>query len=355
MSEKPSGEKTEQPTQKRQDEARSQGQVVRSADIVTTLLTIAVMGTVFWMIPSIGSDIESFTRGCLASAGGRDEKALQVTLSAATGILLKMILPVAVTSIAAVILANVGQTGFVFASKAIEPSISKLNPFEGVKKIFSLKNLMEFVKALLKVSIIAILIFLVVRDSLDPVSKMPHTGINATLHMATQMFTHLVVLLVFAYAIIAAADYFLQRKVVMQELMMTKDEVKREGKEMEGDPHVKGERRRLAQEIVFSDTAGAVKKSTVMVTNPTHYAVALYYERGVTELPLLLAKGSGFMALSMIELAREESIPIVQNVPLAQDLHARVDVDAVVPDDLLEAVADILRWVQTLPPRNPRT
>jgi type III secretion protein U len=355
MSEKPSGEKTEQPTQKRQDEARSQGQVVRSADVVTTLSTIAVLATVMWLVPGMASDVESFARGCFNAAGGRDEKALQVILSAATGLFLKLVLPVALASIVAVVLANVGQTGFVFASKAIEPSISKLNPFEGVKKIFALKNLMEFVKAVLKVSIIAILIYVVVKESLDPVSKLPHMGINATLHIASQMFVHLVVLLVFAYAIIASADYFLQRKVVMQELMMTKDEVKREGKEMEGDPHVKGERRRIAQEIVFSDTAGAVKKSTVMVTNPTHYAVALYYERGVTEIPILLAKGSGFLALRMIELAREESIPIVQNIPLAQDLHARVDVDTVVPDDLLETVADILRWVQTLPPRISRS
>ena len=104
---------------------------------------------------------------------------------------------------------------------------------------------------------------------------------------------------------------------------------------------------------MLADNAAAVRKSTVLVTNPTHYAAAIYYERGVTELPQLLAKGSGFAALHMMRIAREENVPIVQNVPLAQDLHRRGEPNTTVPDDLLEAVADILRWVQSLPPRNP--
>jgi type III secretion protein U len=351
VSEKPSGEKTEQPTQKRLDESREQGQVIRSADVVTTLSTIAVLGAIWGFLPMMTRNIESFTKACLDAVSSHGDKPIQPILDSATGLFLNMILPIAAVSIVGVVIANVGQTGFVFASKAIEPSISKLNPFEGAKRIFSMKNILEFVKSSLKVSIIAVLLVKIIRDALDPVSKLPHMGLNATLHVAFQMFTELVVIMVFAFALIAGADYFLQRHLTMKELMMTKDEVKREGKEQEGDPHVKGERRRIAHEIVFSDTAGAVKKSTVMVTNPTHYATALYYERGVTELPVLLAKGSGFTALRMIELARQESIPIVQNIPLAQDLHARVEINGVVPDDLLEAVADILRWVQSLPPR----
>jgi type III secretion protein U len=354
VSEKPSGEKTEQPTQKRLDESRQQGQVVRSSDMVTTLATIAVLGTIWGLLPTMTRGIESFTRGVLDSVSSHGDKPMQPLLDSATGIFLKMVLPIACVSIAAVIIANVGQTGFVFASKAIEPNISKLNPFEGMKKIFSMKNILEFVKSSLKVFIIAILLARIIMESLDPVSKLPHMGLNSTFQVAFEMFTHLVVIMVFAFAIIAGADYFLQRHLTMKELMMTKDEVKREGKEQEGDPHVKGERRRIGQEMVFSDTAGAVKKSTVMVTNPTHFATAIYYERGVTELPVLLAKGSGFTALRMIEIAREESIPIVQNIPLAQDLHARVDINEIVPDDLLEAVADILRWVQSLPPHLPR-
>ena len=349
MSEKSPGEKTEQPTQKRLSESREQGQVIKSADVVTTVSTIAVLGSVWLFLPGFKRDILGFTAEVLSSVSTYGNKPMLPLLQSGTAILLKMVLPVAAVAIAGVIAANVGQTGFVFASKALEPKISKLNPFEGIKKIVSMKNILEFVKSSMKVIIIAVLLAKIIAASLDPVSKLPHTGLPTTLTVAFQMFRSLVIFMVLAFAVIAAADYFLQRTLTMKEMMMTKDEVKREGKAQEGDPHVKGERRRLAQEIVFSDTANAVRKSTVMVTNPTHYAVALYYERGVTDLPVLTAKGSGFTALKMIEVASEASVPIIQNIPLAQDLHAKVEINEIVPDELIEAVADILRWVQSLP------
>jgi type III secretion protein U len=352
MSEKPSGEKTEEPTPKRLEESRKQGQVIRSADIVTTVASIAVMWTVYLSLSTMIKSASVFLEKCLKFAGESDPSAMQEILRDGTSLFLHLVLPIAAASIAAVFFGNVLQFGFIFASKAIEPNISKLNPAEGLKKIFSLKNLLEFCKSSIKVTLIAVLLIWVVRQSLDPLSKLPAVGINAAIRVSLQMFSGLVILLMLAYAVIAAGDYFLQRMLTMKELRMTKDEVKRENKEMEGDPQIKANRRRLFQEFMLADNATAVRKSTVLVTNPTHYAAAIYYERGVTELPVLLAKGKGFAALHMMRIAREENVPIVQNVPLAQDLNRRCEPNSTVPDDLLEAVADILRWVQSLPPRN---
>jgi type III secretion protein U len=353
MSEKPSGEKTEDPTPKRLEESRKQGQVIRSADVVTTMASLAVMWAVYLSLSTMIKSSGVFLEKCLKFAGDRDPSAMQEILREATSLFLHLVLPIVGASIAAVFLGNVLQFGFIFASKALEPNFSKLNPFEGFKKIFSMKNLLEFVKSSIKVSLISVLLIWVVRQSLDPLSKLPAVGVNAALRVALQMFTGLIAVLMLAYAVIAVADYFLQRMLTMKELRMTKDEVKRENKEMEGDPQIKSNRRRLFQEFMLADNASAVRKSTVLVTNPTHYAAAIYYERGVTELPLLLAKGKGFAALHMMNVAREENIPIVQNVPLAQDLNRKCEPNSTVPDDLLEAVADILRWVQSLPPRNP--
>lgn len=353
MSEKPAGEKTEQPTPKRLEESRKQGQVIRSADVVTTLATIAVIWTVYLSLSNMLKGVSALLKKCLAFSGSAESSAMQEILREATTLFLHLVLPIAGATIAAVFLGNVLQFGFIFATKAVEPNISKLNPAEGLKKIFSLKNLLEFVKSSLKVVIIGALLTWTIRQSIDPLTKLPGVGIDAALRVALQMFSGLVALLMLAYAVIAVADYFLQRMLTMKELRMTKDEVKRENKEMEGDPHIKANRRRIFQEYMLADNAAAVRKSTVLVTNPTHYAAAIYYERGVTDLPVLLAKGSDFMALHMMRIAREENIPVVQNVPLAQDLHRRCEPNAAVPDDLLEAVADILRWVQSLPPRNP--
>lgn len=353
MSEKPAGEKTEEPTPKRLEEARRQGQVIRSTDIVTTAAALGVIAAVYLSLPRMMHSARIFLENCLKFAGDQDPSAMQELLRDGTSLLMGIIMPIAAVSAACVILSNVLQFGIIFASQAIEPNFSKLNPFEGLKKIFSMKNVLELAKSSVKVLVIAALIYWAVKGNLDSLSKLPSVGIDAAIRVSLRMFSSLIILLMLAYAVIATGDYFLQRMLTMKELRMTKDEVKRENKEMEGDPQIKANRRRVFQEYILSDNAAAVRKSTVLVTNPTHFAIALFYERGVTELPVLLAKGSGFLALHMMRIARDENVPIVQNIPLAQDLHRRCEPNATVPDDLLEAVADILRWVQSLPPRIP--
>jgi type III secretion protein U len=152
--------------------------------------------------------------------------------------------------------------------------------------------------------------------------------------------------------IIAAFDYFLQYRQHMNGLMMSKDEIKREYKEMEGDPHIKSKRKQFHQELLMEDTSGRVRKSSVLVTNPTHIAIAILYDAEETPLPMVLAKGEGYLAERMIAIAKEEGIPIMQNVPLARSLHAEAPVDQYIPSSLIEPIAEVLRWVQSLQENN---
>jgi type III secretion protein U len=153
---------------------------------------------------------------------------------------------------------------------------------------------------------------------------------------------------VFAYVAIAGFDYFFQRYQYIKQLKMSKDEVKREYKESEGDPQIKGKRRQLHQELLANDTMQRTRKATVVVTNPTHLAVAIYYDEKDNVLPTVLAKGEDHLAQRMKAVAREEGIPIMENVPLARALYANVPVDRYIPSDLIEPMAEVLRWVKEL-------
>ena len=150
------------------------------------------------------------------------------------------------------------------------------------------------------------------------------------------------------YSIIAFVDYMFQKRQYIKQLKMTKDEVKREYKEMEGDPEIKGKRKQLHQEMVMNDTVQNTKKSSVLVTNPTHYAVALYYDSDSTKLPIVMAKGQDFMAMQMIKAAQEADIPIMRNVALAQELYREAPLKQYIPKDLLKPVAEILIAIQQL-------
>jgi type III secretion protein U len=237
--------------------------------------------------------------------------------------------------------------------ESLKPDITKLSPMSGLKKIFSMKTLLELLKSTLKLTVFGILLYFIISQSIGPLATLPFATLFNSLDVVQPMLLNFISSFMGCYVVLAVLDFILQKKMLMKELRMTKDETKREMHDMEGDPQIKGNRRRLQREMIFEDTSTATRKSTVLVTNPTHYAAAIYYERGNTPLPLLRAKGSGFIALRMIAVAREENIPIVENVPLARALYNELEVNDIIPKNLLEPVTEILRWVRTLPPRFP--
>ena len=178
--------------------------------------------------------------------------------------------------------------------------------------------------------------------------QIPYAGLEGVLQLLEEVLWEVAKYTVLAYVVIAFADFIFQRWQHTKQLMMTKDEVKREFKEMEGDPMIKNKRKQLHQEMVMTNTAEKVRKSSVLVTNPTHRAVAIYYEEGETKLPTITAKGEGILAKRMVEIAQEEGIPIMQNVPLAHDLFDNAEVEQYIPTELIEPIAEVLRWVRQL-------
>ena len=350
MSDQPSGEKTEQPTSKRLRDARNKGQVVRSTDVVTTVCTFFVMGLLSFTVKGIWEGLVKFYDVIFAAIAEPMPSSMMNTVGLVVPYLTSFIFPVSIVAAVAVVVANVGQFGFLLAFESLKLDISKLSPMSG-KKMFSLKTLVELAKSIIKITIFAVLLYDIIKKSIGPLVTLPFSTLFAGMTVVEPMFKDFITTFMLCYVAIAVLDYLIQRRMLTNELMMTKDETKREMHESEGDPMIKGNRRRLQREMIFEDTATATKKSTVLVTNPTHYAAAIYYERGKTSLPMLRAKGTGFIALRMIAVAREANVPIIENVPLARALYNQLEVNDIIPQELLEPVTEILRWVRTLPPR----
>ncbi len=343
-----SGEKTEQPTPKRLRDARKKGQVAMSKEVVSTALLIAIFSLFMfgwrWMFDRL--------KEMLALPSGYYEipfpDALQEVLGGVATTSTILLLPFLGLVVIVGIAANYVQIGALFSFEPVKPQFSKLDPVQKLKQMFSMKNFMEFVKSIVKIVFLGILLYFVIRDAIPALMHAPYGGVAGVVALLTMTMYQVALYTIAAYVIIAFADYVFQKKQHIKGLMMSKDEVKQEYKEMEGDPTIKSKRKQLHQELAMGDAVGKVKKSTVLVTNPTHYAIAIYYEKDETRLPIVLAKGEGALAKRMIAAAHEEGIPIMRNVPLAHDLFDHATVEKYIPSDLIESVAEVLRWVQQL-------
>ncbi|MCB1804794.1 MAG: type III secretion system export apparatus subunit SctU [Candidatus Competibacteraceae bacterium] len=341
-------EKTEQPSPKKLRDARKKGQVASSKEVVSAALLLAIFAFLWAMS---GFYLLKFQQMILLPStfiGANFEYSLEQVLNGLLQLMLHLLAPLLALVIVVAILAHFAQFGLLFAFESLKPDLKKLNPLQGVKKIFSIKNLIEFLKSIIKIVFLSILLFLVIRDSLDDLLKIPGCGLECIPLVLGTLLKHLIINTAFAFIIIAAADFVFQNFQHTKQLKMTKDEVKREYKEMEGSPEIKSKRRQLHQEMMSQQVANSVKRSTVVVTNPTRIAIALEYRDGETPLPIIRAKGENLHAKRIIELAKENGIPIMENVPLARALHEQSSVDQYIPADLIEAVAEVLRWVAQL-------
>jgi type III secretion protein U len=209
-----------------------------------------------------------------------------------------------------------------------------------------MRNLVEFLKSCLKVAIISLVLWKVLKESLPMLVLIPAQDLDGAVGCLHVVVYEMVKYCAGTFVVIAACDYFWQRHLFLKQHKMSKDEVKNEYKEMEGDPHIKAQRKHLHQEMAMNDAAAQVRKSSVLVTNPTHIAVALRYQKGETPLPIVTARGEGALAQRMMEIAKEEGIPIMRNVPLAHDLWEKGALSQYIPSELIEPVAEVLRWVQ---------
>ena len=345
-------EKTEQPTPKKLRDVRKKGQVAKSKEVASAALIVTAFMLLFALMPSFVNDIHRL----ILIPTHFYESEFELAANAVSGQVVRislMIFGPIVAAIAVVgIIANVAQFGVLFSAQSIKPKLSNLNPGAAVKRVFGKKNLVEFLKSAVKIAFLSILLLIVVRNSLNDLIKIPHCGLGCLPAVLGKMLWQIVIYTSAAFVIIAAADFAYQKWQFLQENKMTKDEVKREYKESEGDPHIKGKRRQFAQELTQASEDEKVRKSTVVVTNPTHIAIALDYREDETPLPIIAAMGQNVRARRIVQVAQQAGVPIMQNVPLARGLYETASVNQYIPSDLIEPVVEVLKWVRDLENEN---
>ena len=341
-------EKTEQPTPKRLREAREKGDVCKSQDIAPALTVLGVglylMANGENIFHSLMQMVNVPMQFFMLPFDEAMAKAVPVVVQSSV----HLVVPIVGIVMGLAFIGVISQTGVLFAFKAAMPKLENLDPKKWFQKVFSMKNLFELVKNIVKVCVLGLVVWFVLEEYLPLLFEMPKRGIGAMWKVLGAATADLILKSAGAFCVIAALDYLYQRYKYNQNHMMSKDEVKREYKESEGDPHIKSRRKQLHKELMSQSSLSNVRKAKVLVTNPTHFAVALDYEQGRTDLPVILVKGEGHRALRMMEIAREAGIPIMRNVPLARALYRDGEEEAYIPKDLIGPVAEVLRWVQSL-------
>jgi flagellar biosynthesis protein FlhB len=345
MSEKDN--KTEKPTSRRLQKAREKGQVARSREVsgaavlLGSLLLLSYYGR--YVVNALQIQMSQILR---ASAPAEITPAyissLFNSLAFTTG---AAVLPLLFVAVAIAFTANVAQSGIVISWQALSVHFEKLNPATGLSRVFSKNGLFEFGKSVSMLVIVSVISYQVVIQYLSLYPRLVLMDVKQLLYWTSLIAYQVLLRVSIALAVIAAIDFAFQRYRYMSQLKMTKQEVKEEYKDTEGDPVTRGRIRRIQRELARKRMMADVPGATVVVTNPTHYAVALTYNMDDMEAPKVVAKGVGFLALKIKELAQKHDIPLVENKPLAQTLYKTVDVGSFIPAGLYKAVAEILAYV----------
>ena len=343
------GEKTEMPTPKKLRDARQKGQVCTSKDIVSTAILVVLFVLLGWMGVALMDDASMLVVYIGRRLSGDPFVATQQAMGLTAFVICKhsfiFVLVAAVIGIAG----NTCQIGFLFTLDPIMPKMEKLNPVEGAKKIFSMKNLFEFLKNVVKVCFLGYLLYKIIWASVPELLTMCYGTVDDIFPCLKLMLKRLAIYTAFGYIVIAVVDRLFQGRNFTKQMMMTKDEVKREYKEMEGSVEVKQAQRQFRDEILNGpDPAKAAKKSNVVVTNPTRLAVGIRFNAEESPLPRICAIGAGPIAKIIRETALEEGIPIMEDKPLARALYAEGKLEDFIPDSLIEPVAEVLKWAKQI-------
>jgi flagellar biosynthetic protein FlhB len=259
-----------------------------------------------------------------------------------------IVLPFFVFGFAVAFLVNVVQVGWEVSAKPMEPKLSKFNPINGFKRIFSKDTLFELVKSIVKVAVIVYIAYTSLRDEANDLYILYDLSLNQAVALVGTIIINVGLKISFVYLIVAIVDYVYQKHKFNEDMKMTKQEVKDEYKNTEGDPQIKGRQRRKMQEVSQKRMMQDVPKADVVITNPTHLAVAIKYDAEKSRAPVVLAKGEDYLAAKIKEAAKENGVEIVENKPLARMLYANVEIGEEIPPELYQAVAEVLAMVYNM-------
>ena len=348
----PGGEKTEPATNKKLDETRKQGQVAKSKELIMAATLMALFIIVKVYVSSLGQKLmdgfKEFYSQFEVHAGSSMGYPVGLAASSLQNVFMNIIsavFPVLIVAVIIAVLGNMLQQRWMVTAEPMKPKFSKLSPVNGFKRIFSARQLFELLKSIAMIIVIGIIVYTEIKDKVNLLL----TFYNITLYQAIGAIGEIVVNLGIkisaVFLVIGFIDLFYQRHKFKQDTMMTKQEIKDEFKNAEGDPQVKGQIRRRMQEISRRRMMQQLPEADVVITNPTHFAVALKYEPNSGMAPVVIAKGADYLAYKIKEVAKENNIEIVENKPLARIIYHNVDIGMEIPPELYQAVAEILAAV----------
>lgn len=344
------GERTEEPTQRRLDDSRAKGQVARSHEITSAAL--ALVG--FLVLPTCATNAYNEI-GALMRESFNRMSAADLTVNAAAQLgteaemtIVRAWVPLFGALVVLGLAVNLGQTRFLFSLKPMMPDFNRVNPLAGFQRMFSMRSLVEFGKAVAKISIIGLVVYQAVLGQLPKMIALSQTDVNAAAVAVSGAALGICVQVSAALLLIGALDYLYQRREYLSQLRMTKEEVKQEARDTEGKPEVRGRIRQLQRQLAQGRSVQKARLADVVVVNPTHFAVALQYRADEMKAPKVIAKGRDLIARQIKRVAGEAGVPVVENPPLARSLYRSTEIGQEVPAELYQAVAELLAFVYSL-------
>ena len=348
------GEKTEEATPKKLDDARKEGQVAKSQELATAVTLIALFGGLKVFSGIIASNfadsfgeyynsIETYSKG-----GPFTSSYASAFINSAMGSILLSCLPMFAVAVVFAVIINVFQVKWQPTLKPLIPKFSKLNPINGFKRIFSMDKLVELLKAVVKIGLIAYLAYSELTDSAGLVNSLYDMDLFGAVAMIGGLVIDFGFRVAIIYVFIGLIDYIYQKFKFSKDMRMTKQEIKDEFKQTEGDPKIKGQIRQRMREASQRRMMQQLPEADVVITNPTHLACAIKYDKSRAEAPILLAKGADYLAQKIKEEAKKNNIPIVENKPLARMLYHNVELDEEIPEELYQMTAEVLAYVYSL-------
>jgi flagellar biosynthetic protein FlhB len=351
MAEDSSQEKEEAPSEKKRDDARKKGNVAKSTEVNSVFVLLSAIFLLRLVGPWIQSELIAHIREYFALCSSTTDMSMQRLIELSQGalvLLIKVVLPFAGAVMLAGVLANVVQIGLLFTWEPITPKLEKLNPLSGIKRIVSMRSVVETIKNILKITVIGYIAYVTIKNEYDILITLADASIAAIWKFILSSAYDIFVRTALVMLAIALADYGYQRYEHEKKLKMSHQEIKEERKQMDGDPQVKARIRSLQREMSRRRMMDQVPQASVVVTNPTHLAIALLYDPEKGDAPVVVAKGKDFVAQRIKKIAEENEVPLVEDKPLARAMYDKVEVGMPIPTEFFAAVAEVMAYVYKL-------
>lgn len=341
-------EKTEQPTEKKIRDARKKGQVAKSAEITSGLQLMVILGYFLLEGPYVLDAVQALIEVSIEVTNHSLGQATDRILTMSAGLALRFLGGMSAIVVAITVVSILSQIGPLLASEALAPTLEKISPLSNAKQMFSIHSLFEFTKSIFKVWLLSLICYYLIKTYTPSLQFLPLCDVNCGLETASRLLFWMMAALLGFYAIFGLADFAFQRYNTNNKLMMSVEDIKEEFKNTEGDAQIKHKRKEMHREIQSGSLASNVGKSTMVVRNPTHIAVCVYYRQAETPLPKVLEVGHGRMAQHLVRLAEKAGVPVVENIEVARALAAQVSPGNYIPPSLFEPIADLLRIAMNL-------